>query len=412
MSGDSKGAGVTKSIREFLNFTDNARWKEFSNRRLELIDKFNLSSKKASEQDNDIKSIAIILRDEFGYPVDTTNEFDKLVRAAVQSVRRNRKRSSRARINHNRFIIVEENNPVQIPIQLPVQLPVPLPPLTPPVQAATAPIAEEISLPSINSVLTNTENEYLPNSAPKKKLLKQIQNSKTCLLLSNNSTDINEDNLLNLGKSIVSASISFVLERFFQDISNSSIKYLFEKLNDDLTLSKILKSLSLNSIEVLNLNNKQATNLFFKLIGCCVKDFGFDINCYNLCEIFHEIILNDYPLISTQIKKISKESLIMPLLSMKPIDTNKEIFKTVKIKYNNKFLEFKFYPISNSPPTFLELISNCKIAFNIKKTNSFRLKFNNFDIFDDFELEKIFKDLDLNYLEFELYEVGNFTKLL
>ncbi|KAL3237666.1 uncharacterized protein RNJ42_00653 [Nakaseomyces bracarensis] len=87
--------GTTHKIREQLNFIDEKKWKRFSSRRLELIDKFQLSQFKASEQDLNIKQIANILRTEFGYPVTYSSEFEKLVTAAIQSVRRNRKRSKK-----------------------------------------------------------------------------------------------------------------------------------------------------------------------------------------------------------------------------------------------------------------------------------------------------------------------------
>lgn len=89
------GGGTTQKIREQLNFTDERKWKQFSGRRLELIDKFGLSERKASEQDDNIRQIATILRTEFGYPLNTASDFEKLVTAAVQSVRRNRKRSKK-----------------------------------------------------------------------------------------------------------------------------------------------------------------------------------------------------------------------------------------------------------------------------------------------------------------------------
>ncbi|CCF59960.1 hypothetical protein KAFR_0I01790 [Kazachstania africana CBS 2517] len=90
-------SGTTNKIREQLGFRDDIIWRRFSNRRLELIDKFNLSHFKASEQDQNIRRIAAMLREEFGYPESTSNEFEKLVTAAVQSVRRNRKRAMRKR---------------------------------------------------------------------------------------------------------------------------------------------------------------------------------------------------------------------------------------------------------------------------------------------------------------------------
>lgn len=94
-AGSNNSTGTTHKIREQLNFTDEKKWKKFSSRRLELIDKFGLSERKASEQDDNIKQIATILRTEFGYSLSSTGEFEKLVTAAVQSVRRNRKRSKK-----------------------------------------------------------------------------------------------------------------------------------------------------------------------------------------------------------------------------------------------------------------------------------------------------------------------------
>jgi hypothetical protein len=469
-------SGITRTIREELNFLDDTKWKEFSNRRLELIDRFNLSSKKASEQDHDITQIASMLMEEFRFPAETLGKFDKLVRAAVQSVRRNRKRSSRARVNHNRFVMVDDkgnqqqqasstraqdsdstgNTPsllfpddetlhshghrmnvnVNVPGLLVAGGSGTLSPSTPSLSSMSNSLATSPNatlLPSIKSVLTpslgnsaasgtkaDTFNPSLPQSFSKQKLLKSIQNSKTCLLLSDNSPVIHELNLLRLGKSIITASISFVLERFFQDISKESVTYLSEKLNDSLTLSKILRSLGFDSNEVRSLNDVQATNLFYKLVGCCVKDFGFDANCYNLCEIFHEVILNEYPLVGTQITKISKESLFMPLLPMIPKDANKETSKDVKLKFASKVLEFKYFPLSNAPPTFLEIVENGKVAFGINKGSDgwnkmYRLKFNGRDVSSDGELEKLFKDLALQSLEFELYEAGQevqFTPLL
>ncbi|KAK9312452.1 transcription factor Vhr1-domain-containing protein [Lipomyces starkeyi] len=85
-------SGVTQTIRQRLQFTDEGLWKKFSARRLELIDSLSLSTKKSSEQYEVIIAVADTLRDEYGFPPHTLPDFDKLVRAAVQSVRRNRKR--------------------------------------------------------------------------------------------------------------------------------------------------------------------------------------------------------------------------------------------------------------------------------------------------------------------------------
>ena len=108
----NSGHGTTHQIRDLLNFTDAKKWKRFSSRRLALIDQFGLSERKASEQDDNIKQIASMLRTEFEYPVTSQGEFEKLVTAAVQSVRRNRKRSKKktmSRINSNGTHVLMES---------------------------------------------------------------------------------------------------------------------------------------------------------------------------------------------------------------------------------------------------------------------------------------------------------------
>lgn len=127
-SGSSNGnaSGTTHKIREQLNFSDEKKWKEFSGRRLELIDKFGLSERKASEQDDNIRQIATILRTEFGYPLSSASEFEKLVTAAVQSVRRNRKRSKKRSGCCGSVTSDEEITRMSSPCQLAVQPPAPV----------------------------------------------------------------------------------------------------------------------------------------------------------------------------------------------------------------------------------------------------------------------------------------------
>lgn len=113
------GNGTTHKIREQLNFTDDKKWKQFSSRRLELIDKFGLSHRKASEQDDNIRQIATILRTEFNYPLSSAGEFEKLVTAAVQSVRRNRKRSKK---RYNNLLDPQQQHQTRFRSHLPTNL--------------------------------------------------------------------------------------------------------------------------------------------------------------------------------------------------------------------------------------------------------------------------------------------------
>ncbi|ODV83374.1 hypothetical protein CANARDRAFT_188700, partial [[Candida] arabinofermentans NRRL YB-2248] len=87
--------GTTSLIRKKLDFNDEIQWKRFSSRRLQLVETLSLSSKKASEQDNEIRICAKTLMHEFKFKDSTLPEFDKLVRMAIQSARRNKKRSQK-----------------------------------------------------------------------------------------------------------------------------------------------------------------------------------------------------------------------------------------------------------------------------------------------------------------------------
>lgn len=103
--------GTTHKIRENLQFLDNKKWKLFSTRRLELIDRFKLFEKKASEQDCNIERIANILRTEFDYSIEHQVDFEKLVTAAVQSVRRNRKRSKNLSMQSGTNVSSDQESP-------------------------------------------------------------------------------------------------------------------------------------------------------------------------------------------------------------------------------------------------------------------------------------------------------------
>ncbi|GME85106.1 unnamed protein product [Ambrosiozyma monospora] len=91
----SSSSGATGRIREKLHFDDEILWKKFSSRRLQLVESLSLSSKKASEQDHEISICARTLMSEFNFDESKLAEFDKLVRLAIQSVRRNKKRSEK-----------------------------------------------------------------------------------------------------------------------------------------------------------------------------------------------------------------------------------------------------------------------------------------------------------------------------
>lgn len=395
-------SGLTRSIRLQLGFTDEKQWKLFSTRRLELIDKFNLSSKKASEQDDSITQIADLLREEFHFAPDTLGEFDKLVRAAVQSARRNRKRSSRAKVPSDRFVYEDKKTQFQQHTNPPHTNSATMTPTLVASPSHTLPPFRALS------VSLHTPHDL---SQSKQKLLSTVHKSKSCLLLSNNDPSIHEENLHRLGKSIITASISFILERYFADIPTDSINYLCEQLESAHTLAGVVRSLGVSSNDVMILLDHQASSLLAKLIGCCVKDFGFDQVSYLLSEMFHEIVLSEYPLVATQVQRITPESLYTPLMPIKPRDADSEISKRVQLQYGHRVLDFTYAPLSSAPPTYLELLENGKTAFGIQNKN-LRLRLEGQDATVEV-LERVFRDIDKTEILLELYEPAmRFTPLL
>ena len=83
----------TKELRRSLALEDQGTWKRFTERRRQLLSTFSLGEQRASSQNDDIVRVADVLRTEFHYPLTARALFEKLVIAAVQSIRRNKKRA-------------------------------------------------------------------------------------------------------------------------------------------------------------------------------------------------------------------------------------------------------------------------------------------------------------------------------
>lgn len=83
-------------------------WKRFCARRLELIHSLSLSSRKASEQEEPVHFVARKLCSEYGYnPESVLPDFEKLVRAGIQSVRRNQRRFTRGTNKDGKPLLVK-----------------------------------------------------------------------------------------------------------------------------------------------------------------------------------------------------------------------------------------------------------------------------------------------------------------
>jgi len=514
--------GATSVIRRRLHFADEAMWKRFTTRRLQLVESLSLSSKKASEQYDQINVCAHTLMSEFGFPEETLPEFDKLVRLAIQSVRRNKKRSEKRQAlkilqeerktkrikfqqqrESSKFfssLVYDDGEPTDVTsdnehgilgstasikssthsadgsIQGSTRLQsvsrfngmssstssfghsasTGLSMHTDSHQRFTSPslsrlainsliapiIPEHDKLPSIQKIPESPEFEV-----SSQKILQQIKRSKTCYDFSCSSGSQENaacyEMLEEMGSACLSAAILFTLEKWFDHLLLDSASYIKLRMKSDMTLSLIVKNLDKSSAEVNRLSNYVAAQLFKKLIGGCVKDFGFDAVLYPLCDIFRGVIGKDYPLISKETKMhqwlseqrrngsnnsipsanhshssdhhtigplptregaISDNGITSPsslpsiltspvanTINLPPISRS---LKTVIISFNGRDMKLFYSPQSNAPPTVVELLTNSRMAFGISDSNRLlRIQNRRSGLFvnSDFELEKIFR---------------------
>ncbi|SCU80025.1 LAFA_0B07074g1_1 [Lachancea sp. 'fantastica'] len=523
------GAGTTRKIREHLNFTDERRWKQFSGRRLELIEKFRLSERKASEQDNSVSQIATILRTEFGYPLNSSAEFEKLVTAAVQSVRRNRKRSNKHKTSElsshtqslpsatslspppgfhdtptpraeDLFFNAQHGEPqsrgpsphgetieaqasslfihslrrddlgpkssfVQAPalsaIQPRLQPEIqPKPASLPPIVSTQSHHYDELiktiiadvvhdrvslheqsqqdnftpnltdfalssndgellnlafqshALPGSNYTSTSHKSESTDSKGKipfflREKILLHIQRSRSCLELSSSQGSLELYSTLEiLGQTSMKASVAFVMERFFTNLSGASMEYITSKLTSAAGLAYVAVQIFEPATEhhFEQIPKDAQLKLFNLTMGGIIKDFGFDPCIYPLSEIMHDVILKQYPLAS-QRNKDCKRSAIMSTLSMTPASANKDVYRKVLLKFKDREQRFTFHLLSNGPPTVSEVLANSRHLFQIvSQAKNLHLMHNNDPIRDDLELAKIFNKFTSEEIVVEIRE--------
>lgn len=425
---ESKKVGVTHAIREKLNFLDERLWKRFSARRLELIDAMDLSSKKASEQDAEIRDVANTLRIEFGFGDETFPDFDKLVRAAIQSVRRNRKRSTKskkssepapkkARLQEDhdkvhflteiaKFSDAQEDESYNKTKHFSVvdHSKVAIDDMTRPR------VAHATMLPPISNLNIRSQSSFsLAASSPVEvvvdpsinvTLLNYFERSKTC---SEVKASHNTDNLEMLGKHAIQCSSAFMLEKSFSNTNQLSTTYLRAKLHDKVYLASFYRSLDPNSSSNFGIGDDIAVVTLNTLVGGCIKDFGFEAIMYLLCEALYQRILQDFPLISRNaepfrssryVKTLSHTDLLNSLATAASELAPKK--KAVKLKFLSHQLEFSYLTTNSATPRLVELVENAKLAFKLSYNESQMLGLRNtkngFVIGSDSDLERIFQD--------------------
>lgn len=406
--------GVTHAIRANLNFLDERLWKRFSARRLELIDTLDLSTKKASEQDEEIRKVADSLRTEFGYGTEYAGDFDKLVRAAIQSVRRNRKRSSRTKP-----LPKEESSEPQKRPRLEKNSVSETPPTNSPdsdsdggllrykfiseisrlnsdsqeddhylktkhfstfdkSRAAIDSIIQpkgprkDVRLPPITNLSISRADVYdAHDPTVRLALLHFIERSKTCAEATSKPTE----SVQNLGKAVISSCAAFIFVKAFASSTQTSVEYLREKLHETTYLARFFRELDPKSPSSMALLDEAAVMSLNTLLGGCVADFGFDSIMYPLCEAFYQLIFRDYPLILRQsvpfrCSEYSKHESYDSLTSLAAVASGLHPHgnpprKAVTLRYMASELALA-YPAENSaPPRYNEVMENGKNAFKL-----------------------------------------------
>lgn len=334
---DDRKNGVTHLIREKLNFQDDRLWKRFSARRLELIDAMDLSSKKASEQEEEIRKVAEILRIEFLYNQLFYPDFDKLVRAAIQSVRRNRKRGSKTNrsnvkrqhlhdsINEDGSIKLEFTNGERSSSE-PSSFLSEIAHLNTDANDSVYDMSystkkvithkdhsrdaidsiirptkldgSQVPKPSLPSLLKLRNNQRQFENEQKLRttqvsLLQLMKRSKLCSMV---ALRPNNDHLCDLGRSAFQAITALMFETSFLNLNQTSVEYLKVKVTQNDFLTKFYRGLDQESSSGA-LDEETSVTTLQILVGCCIIDFGFDSVIYQVGEAIYYLILVEYPLV-------------------------------------------------------------------------------------------------------------------
>ncbi|KAK6197909.1 transcription factor Vhr1-domain-containing protein [Scheffersomyces amazonensis] len=438
-SGDNpKKLGVTHSIREKLHFQDDRLWKRFSARRLELIDTLDLCSKKASEQEEEIKKVAQALRLEFNYQSEYEQEFDKLVRAAVQSVRRNRKRSSKSKKGYDfKRIKVEDQHESEEDDNETVSDNTYRKKFISEISRLNSDSNDDVydmnysrtknfssddkAKAAIDSMIkpriqsshpSSNHIQTLDANAAKGIIINHIERSKTC----SESVSKKSENLQVLGKLIISTCISYIFEKSFENVNETSIEYLRNKLSGDLYLARFFRDLDPNTIT--SVSDEVAIISLYTLLGGVIKDFGFENIMFPLCEIIYVSILQEYPLIaknsvpfkySDYLNKSndsnSLNSLATIATEMQQEQQHQQQLLMILLRFINQTLEFTFSSRNSAPPRFIEIIENARQAFNLKHDVILGIKNSKSGIIiqNDFDLERLFKMSSEQHIELEIF---------
>ncbi|CUS23273.1 LAQU0S09e01068g1_1 [Lachancea quebecensis] len=262
--------------------------------------------------------------------------------------------------------------------------------------------------PKARSTSGNNSNESKIPFFLREKILLHVQRSRACLEVSTAQGSLElYTNLSILGETSVKASVAFVMERFFSNLSSSSMEYVTSKLcsNQELALISVRIFGPATERHFDQLPHEAQLKLFYIVIGGIIKDFGFDPCIYPLSEIMHDVILRQFPL-GHHPKGDFKRAAVMSTVSMAPAAANKDVYRIVLLKFKDKEQRFTFHLLSNGSPTIAEILANSRSLFHIvSQTKSLYLIHNNKVINDDMELARIFNRFTSEEIVIELHDV-------
>lgn len=156
---------------------------------------------------------------------------------------------------------------------------------------------------------TGCQSNVLISNNLRKLILSKIQNSRTCLEISKDENRLESyTNVETLGKSSLSASVSFVIESGFSHLPPSTKQYLTERLSSTDFSTILSQRLFMPATRRLfaDLPEKKIQVRVLNLVlGSLVKDYGFDASLAPINEIIYHMTLDQYPLVC-----INKQSIM------------------------------------------------------------------------------------------------------
>lgn len=389
---DKKKGGVTQSIREKLNFQDEKLWKRFSSRRLDLIDSMALSSKKASEQDVEISNVANTLREEYGYPPETAADFDRLVRAGIQSVRRNRKRVPR--FKRSSHVVSQSHHPQRVNFLAAMagpmhhhphdhhgadHTPTPHnnnnngvatpPPVMSPVKRHRSEEDASVALQSLryqqqahgHGRTTLPSVTSLSLGIPAEHLKIACDRFLSFVARSHSGKEPPSSNLEALGRGLLESAVAFMLERHQPKDKHDSLR---EKLLSEPTTAHVVQTLSLRPHSAPGTSS--ASPFFHNLIGGCAKDFGFDAIVHALGNIYLELVPQySGPVVGGAPPSVTSHTPHTAAAPPPPrFGPTLPGYKAVTFRFMDKKMDFSF-SVNETPPTLYELLENGIKTFHI-----------------------------------------------